>query len=337
MVASKSPQIAKFGAGKALCILVDAKSTTEVLAATAKSYVGAIAAKFTWAQTEPYDGDFNWSAIDKLISMRRNKGVCIHLGSCGVPNGGPSATPAWLFEDRGAPAALTPVQVGQPLPVPRPIFWDRTYLDLVKRWLGAFAAKYGASRAIELVRITGLASDGSGEPGGYNELNSQLGALWASAGIAFNGRKPTFTGADPYSLAVLELINFAADVLPNHRIETVFHFPGLDQTTVGLDQAMVDLAAKRRLVLTNPGLNDHDKSDSRERLASYRTAGAQVGWASITNVTQNDPTAWPRMAVEATGNAEHLPVPGVSYVYANAKDVGAHDADLATISANLTR
>jgi len=126
---------------------------------------------FKWSQIEPQDGQFDFTEIDKMLSLgkRHNKGVIVGFFSYDQNPRAP-ATPGWLY-DRGVQKITFPgggVSKGDLISVPKS--WQEAYLREYEKFIRKVGQRYDGESAVWYV------VPGFGHIGNINAQPSQGGA-----------------------------------------------------------------------------------------------------------------------------------------------------------------
>ena len=111
-----------------------------------------------WAELEPQDGVYNWSALDAAIGAARNAGKKVIPRIYTNVNDQEQATPDWFFNAGGA--YYYPHTGGAKSPVP----WDDLYKQEFGQFLTALAARYNGNPTVEFIQ-TNAGGGAYGESG----------------------------------------------------------------------------------------------------------------------------------------------------------------------------
>jgi hypothetical protein len=137
---------------------------------TAWGEVDAVAILSTWGQIETAEGVFDWSLVDEAVDFWASKGKRIHFRLSTEPMlmphiGYVTGVPEWLYEaglpyeekDSGSWGAASLCKY--------PDYTHPLYFPHLKRFLKAFADRYGPYTAVEVVQLLGYGTWGEWHSG----------------------------------------------------------------------------------------------------------------------------------------------------------------------------
>ena len=122
---------------------------------------------FNWADLEPSEGYYNWTAVDKALSNARNAGRTMIVRIFTNRSSSMQASPGWFFSSPGVSYYYPSGSRYK-----SPVAWDPVYQQKFGRFLQAFGQRYNGNSAIEFVQIAGVGVYGemymgSRNPSGY--------------------------------------------------------------------------------------------------------------------------------------------------------------------------
>ena len=116
--------------------------------------------RFSWANVEPEEGQFNWKLIDDTIAAWKPRGatVSMRVMTCSAHSGGYYTSPKWLF-DAGCKGfeylvgGDDPTSGGKRIPRIEPDYADPIYLTKHGAFLKALGARYDGHANVEFLDI----------------------------------------------------------------------------------------------------------------------------------------------------------------------------------------
>ncbi|MBI3626768.1 beta-galactosidase, partial [Candidatus Uhrbacteria bacterium] len=111
--------------------------------------VVGLSIRFSWSNTEPKPGVFDWSYVDQAVALAKSTGDSYMLR----PMAGTSA-PSWLYSEGVQSTISDPRGDGSPgstMPLP----WDATMLKEWAKFIDALGARYGSDTSLKLVHLSG--------------------------------------------------------------------------------------------------------------------------------------------------------------------------------------
>jgi hypothetical protein len=279
-------------------------STTEALQPSnislirGSSAVTGVQVAVSWNEIEPASGTFSFSAIDNVLNAyvggtsRTAKRVGLRLAtSCGGYDGTAdstnriyvnSAMPTWIWSDPKVKRLGGYSVTGVGTLALYPVYWDVTYQSYFERLIAALSSRYDNDERLAFIRWTAH-SDCSNEPNFYSEATPLLRAGLEANGAHFDGNGQIIQGAEePYTAAVVALIDLTNRYFKSTRLMVTFHLDHGDEKS--FEFAMNQRACAFGNALVNTGLNESEKSATREEFASYFHLGCPVGWGGITKL-----------------------------------------------------
>ena len=174
-----------FGAAESATTTVTPKPSSELLLNPGKGWLlygmaewqdpkamavaGAAYHRFTWAELEPVEGQFNWSKVDKALEGWAKAGKQFSTGvMCANSHSkDPYVTPKWVF-DAGAKYRLLDMKnlphayAGTPGQKAVPDFYDPVFLEKLKNFLNAMGRRYDGDPRLAFVDIRSYGNWGEG-------------------------------------------------------------------------------------------------------------------------------------------------------------------------------
>ncbi|MDO4575504.1 MAG: DUF4832 domain-containing protein [Planctomycetia bacterium] len=151
--------------GKGWCLYYAPENySPELLACCSLGYT-----RFVWGNIEPEEGNFRWDIIDKAMEKWTRTGRQFAFGICGASTHSAHfwTSPKWVFDAGAAydtyelvnPKRPTAGIAGKKLV---PIFDDPIYLEKLRAFVKAFAARYDGHPAIAFIDIRSYGNWGEG-------------------------------------------------------------------------------------------------------------------------------------------------------------------------------
>lgn len=112
---------------------------------------------FTWAELEPREGQYDWTALDRVLDTAYARGKRVVLRIYTNASDFHAATPQWVF-DAGARSYIWAEGSTTPQPIPT----DPVFTEKFGRFVAALGQRYNAHPALEMVQ-TNAAMGGYGE------------------------------------------------------------------------------------------------------------------------------------------------------------------------------
>lgn len=139
--------------------------------------------EWSWADIEPVEGQYNWSKVDRDISVwtSRGKSVILRFATAGqltwsgTVDG--SYTPPWVFNTYGVP------RITETNGTVFPEYWSQVYLQKLADFVNAAAARYDNNPLVAAVEI-GVGQGGETEPDGASDNSSKELQLWEQYGYS---------------------------------------------------------------------------------------------------------------------------------------------------------
>lgn len=137
--------------------------------------------EWSWAKIEPVESQYNWSIVDRDISVwtSTGKSVILRFSTGGQKNWSGSVdgsyTPPWLFDTYGVP------RVTEINGTVFPEYWHPAYLQKLADFVNAAAARYDNNPSVAAVEI-GVGQGGETEPDGSASRNTHQLELWQQYG-----------------------------------------------------------------------------------------------------------------------------------------------------------
>ncbi len=134
-----------------------------------------------WAKTEPVEGQYDWSAVDRDINVwtSRGKSVILRFATGGQLQWSGSVdgsyTPPWVFDKYGVP------RVTEINGTVFPVYWNAIFLQKLTDFVYAAAARYDKNPYVAAVEI-GVGQGGETEPDGAASNNPNQLQLWQKFG-----------------------------------------------------------------------------------------------------------------------------------------------------------
>ena len=132
-----------------------------------KNYVSIGYNRFTWAEIQPAEHQFNWKPIDDCIQSFKRYGKKTAIGVMNVSTGigHQYVTPKWVFDAGAEPLSIADAST----PTGRqmiPKHWDDPiFLQKMQAFIQAFGARYDGSADIAFVDIRDYGNWGEGHTG----------------------------------------------------------------------------------------------------------------------------------------------------------------------------
>ncbi len=254
--------------------------------------IAGVQRSLNWAEIETAKGVYDWTVVDDLLVYYDavGKRVAFKFGAVGgtEDDGGTVAvTPSWLFDDAAVDFIGDFTSADGYIPK-LPLYWDADYQRHLGDFLAAFGARYDGDPRLAYIRMGGW-QYGTNEPNFYGtdvvHLETQIEA--AGMPLTFNGGGKLILYADSlYADAVNDMIDLWHDAFPQTQLLATIRFP---DATDRFEQSMNDHCLASGIGVVNTGLNEGDKSDTRETFRAWRdTYGVKVGWGGVSNLGTKD-------------------------------------------------
>lgn len=134
-----------------------------------------------WAKTEPVEGQYDWSKVDRDINVwtSRGKPVILRFATGGQLQWSGSVdgsyTPPWVFNTYGVP------RVTEINGTVFPVYWNAIFLQKLTDFVHAVAARYDKNPYVAGIEI-GVGQGGETEPDGAASNNPNQLQLWQKFG-----------------------------------------------------------------------------------------------------------------------------------------------------------
>lgn len=257
--------------------------------------IAGVQRSLNWAEIETAKGVYDWTVVDDLLAYYDavGKRVAFKFGAVGGTEdddaGTVAVTPSWLFDDTAVDFIGDFTSPDGYIPK-LPLYWDADYQRHLGDFLAAFGDRYDGDPRLAYIRMGGW-QYGTNEPNFYGtdvvHLETQIEA--AGMPLTFNGSGKLILYADSlYAGAVNDMIDLWRGAFPQTQLLATIRFP---DATDRFEQSMNDHCLASGIGVVNTGLNEGDKSDTRETFRTWRdTYGVKVGWGGVSNLGTKDAT-----------------------------------------------
>jgi hypothetical protein len=200
---------------------------------------------FTWAQLEPHEGQYAWSALDSFIAAEAAQGKKASF-SITTYNGriqGGMETPIWVYNQWYGGDSHAALDAGGGWLIPR--YWDAHFLEKYGNFVRALAARYDLDVRVAWVQIgTGLY--GETQPADDSDDAAVKAAMTADFGITAD-----WQFADQWIAAANQITDIFANAF-THKPLFLMYAPTFARACER--QALTDYAAGRGVGLFHAGL-----------------------------------------------------------------------------------
>lgn len=134
--------------------LTEAKESQDLSKLLDREEISGISVLIPWSWLEPEEEKYDFSKIDKLLSLckQKNKTLILRISTAGSDNSQDSDTPAWVL---GSDTKSITFKGTDGKEHKMPIFWDSSYLAKWGNFVAELGRKYDKNESLHSVGITG--------------------------------------------------------------------------------------------------------------------------------------------------------------------------------------